>query len=121
MSGIVSRIETEIIPGTIIPKPGTDREYRVKGWGRRRGERALMYWIPNLNNPARPYQKGVTVSEWEQAFEHLMSAEEFRRSWFDTAMVGCSTEGGCNFTTIGGIFMLLGLAACHETGVYRKA
>ena len=53
MSGIISRIEAEITPGTIIPKPETDREYCVKGWGGRRGERALVYWVPNFKKPAR--------------------------------------------------------------------
>ena len=65
--------------------------------------------------------KGIAVSEWQQAFERQTSTGEFRRSWFDAAMAGCSTEGGCNYTTIGGIFMLFGLAGRHETGVYRKA
>ena len=120
MSGIIPRIETEISPGTIIPKPGTEREYCVKGWGRRRGERALIYLIPNLNTPGSPYQKGITVSEWEKAFERLRSTGEFRCSWFNAAMGGCRTEGGSNYLTFGGIFALLGLVARQERGVCRR-
>ena len=80
MSGIISRIEAAIEPGTVIPKPLTDTEHRVTGWGIRRGERALVYSIPNHRNPARPHAKGVTVSDWEQAYEHLMSTGKFEYS-----------------------------------------
>jgi len=30
--------------------------------------------------------------------------------WFDQYLSKCAAEGGCNFTTIGGIFILLGEA-----------
>lgn len=119
MSKIIDRIEAEIVPGTAIPKPETDGEYLVKGWGRRRGERALVYTIPNHGNPSYPHEKGIAVSEWDHAFDRLMSTGELRHSWFKVTMPACNTEGSCNFTTIGGIFTLLGLAVREERGAYR--
>jgi hypothetical protein len=95
-------------------------EFTVKGWGNRRGEMALVYFIPNHTLPAKPYQKGITVSEWEQAHRQLITTDELTREWFDTHMLRCSKEGRCNFTTIGGIFTLLGVAVYEDRGVYRK-
>ena len=118
MKTIVTIIESEIIPGTVIPKPQAQADFIVKGWGVRRGERALVYNIPNHKTPTKPHQKGVTVSEWVQAFEHLTNAGDFSRSWFERSMPACQKEGDCNFTTIGGIFELLGYAA-YDRGTYR--
>ncbi len=111
----LARIE----PGTVIPKPRAKGEFVVKGWGTRRGERALIYRIPNNKNPGRPYEKGITVSEFEQAYEKIMTSGEFSSRWFNENMNECSKEGSCNFTTIGGIFQLLGLAG-YNLGVYMR-
>jgi len=116
---ILAKIEREVTPGTVIPKPQGRADFIVKAWGVRRGERALIYTIPNHKTPTKPYQKGITVSEWLQAFEHLTDAGDFSRSWFERSMPACAKEGGCNFTTIGGIFELLGHAA-YDRGTYRS-
>ena len=120
MSEIISSIEAEILPGAVIPKPLTDAEHRVTGWGIRRGERALIYSIPNHKNPSRPHAKGVTVSDWEQAYGQLMSTGKLEYSWFMSAMPECFKIGACNFTTIGGIFVLLRIAERSARGIYRK-
>jgi hypothetical protein len=44
---ILAEIERKIIAGTIIPKPQGRADFIVKGWGVRRGDRALIYTIPN--------------------------------------------------------------------------
>ena len=121
MSGITGRIEYEILPRTVIPKPQTDGEHRVMGWGVRRCERALIYTIPNRRTPLRPYAKGVTVSDWEQTYQQLMSTETLVYSWFKSAMDECSKDGRCNFTTIGGVPALLGISVRNGWGVYLKA
>ena len=121
MCKIIARLEADIVPGCLIPKPETDGEYRVKGWGTRRGERALIYFIPNRKDGSKPYQKGVTVSEWKRTYERLVSAGELRNSWFQSALPACHGEGSCNFTTIGGAFELLGLAERNGRGTYGKA
>ena len=120
MSAVIDRIETECPPRTVIPKPDTDREYRVLGWGVRRGERALVYTIPNRRNPLRPYTKGVTISDWEQAYGQLMSNGSLEYSWFRSKMAACCKSAPCNFTTIGGVFVLLGIAVRQGRGVYLK-
>jgi hypothetical protein len=116
---ILADIEKKIIAGTIIPKPQGRADFIVKGWGVRRGERALIYTIPNHKAPTKPYQKGISVSEWVQAFEQLTNAGNFSRSWFERSMPACAKDGGCNFTTIGGVFELLGYAA-YDRGTYRS-
>ena len=121
VSAIVERIEAEVPPRTVIPKPRTDKEHRVLGWGVRRGERALVYTIPNRRNPSRPYTKGVTVSDWDRAYRQLMSRGTLEYSWFRSEMAECCKAGPCNFTTVGGVFVLLGLAERRGLGVYRKA
>jgi hypothetical protein len=120
MKTILAEIERKITPGTIIPKPQARADFIVKGWGVRRRERALIYTIPNHKTPAKPYQKGITLSEWVQAFEHLTDVGHFSRAWFERSMPACAKEGGCNFTTIGGVFELLGYSP-YDHGTYRNA
>ncbi len=99
-----------LLPGTIIPKPRAVDDFKIRGWGKRNSEIALIYLIPNHNNPDRPYQKGVTAGEWQQAYRRLTSAEEFTREWFKANMPRCASEGSCNFTSIGGTLSPLGHA-----------
>ena len=61
-----------------------------------------------------------TLSEWKRAYERLESTGELRRSWFMEALAACHKEGSCNFTTIGGVFVKLGLAVRGGRGTYRK-
>jgi hypothetical protein len=118
MSELLAELQKRITPGTIIPKPQAKADFIVKGWGIRRGERALIYTIPNHNNPARPYLKGITASEWDLAFTQLRATGDFSSAWFQRAMAACAKEGSCNFTTIGGILQLLGYAV-YSHGAYR--
>lgn len=116
---IVARIRKHVHAGTDIPKPYTDEPHRVKGWGKRRKESALIYRIPNHKNPMKPHEKGITESEWRVAWERLFKAGQFSRNWFELNMPACNKEGGCNFTTIGGIFVLLG-DATYEVSRYLR-
>jgi hypothetical protein len=120
MAEIIAQIERTVAPGTVIPKPQARNDFLVKGWGMRRGQRALIYTIPNHKISTKPYEKGVNVSEWAQAFDRLVTAGEFSRSWFKQSMPACAKEGDCNFTTIGGVFELLGHAT-YDRGAYRTA
>jgi hypothetical protein len=61
---IEDRIRKSAPPGTVIPKPEATASFVVKGWGKRRGENALVYRIHNHQQPGRPYEKGITVSEF---------------------------------------------------------
>ena len=117
---IVEKIRRAIPPGTVIPKPKAKAEFVVKAWGRRRGEPALIYTIPNRKNPTKPSEKGVTESELERAYEQLQRSEQLTHAWFKKNFPKCMKEGPCNFTTIGGIFELLGEARYSTRGVYTR-
>lgn len=105
--------------GTVIPKPEATADFTIKGWATRRGEQALVYRIPNHKSPENILVKGVTISEFECAYAEIQSSGQFTRSWFNANLSRCAKEGGCNFTTIGGIFELLGLAR-HVRGAYVR-
>ncbi|HUW08480.1 MAG TPA: hypothetical protein VM537_02070 [Anaerolineae bacterium] len=106
--------------GTIIPKPRPRGDHIIKGLGKRRGETSLIYTIPNHNNPRKPCEKGVTVSELEQSYARLIASGTFTREWFVNTLPECNAEGSCNFTTIGGLFVLLGRAVYEGPGIYRR-
>ena len=119
-SVIMGRIKKSISPGLVIPKPEGRADFVVKNWGIRRGEPALIYLIPNHQNPSKPYQKGITESEFDRSFAELQKCGELTRAWFDRSLHKCAKEGGCNFTTIGGIFELLGVARYANRGTYQR-
>lgn len=104
--------------GTVIPKPEATADFKIKGWGRRRGEAALIYRIPNHRSPDKILAKGITVTEFERAYAELEASGRFTRSWFNSNLSSAADEGGCNYTTIGGVFDLLGLAKYGARGEY---
>jgi hypothetical protein len=114
------RIRRLVALGTAIPKPETEAEFLVRGWGQRRGEPALIYSIPNHRNPSKPHEKGITESEFEKAFSQLEASGKFTRAWFNEHLPACAKEGPCNYTTIGGMFQLLGEARYASRGVYER-
>lgn len=117
---IVDSIRSKIKLNDIIPKPETQSEFTVKRWGRRRDQDALIYKIPNHSEPLRPYEKGVTQNEFEAAYEELKASGHITRKWFNANLQACAKEGACNFTTIGGIFVLLGVAQHSKRGQYTR-
>jgi hypothetical protein len=119
VGSILKRVH-DLPPGTVIPKPKAKDPFTIKGWGSREKQPALVYYIPNHGNPSHPHQKGITEKEWERAYEELVRSGELTKPWFDGHLHRCSKEGSCNFTTIGGVFSLLGIATYQSQGVYRK-
>ncbi|MBN1316134.1 MAG: hypothetical protein JXA42_11715 [Anaerolineales bacterium] len=115
---IIHEIKVKIASGTVIPKPEAKADFKVKGWGMRRGEEALIYLIPNHKKPNKPYEKGVNINEWKVAYDRIENGQDFSRDWFIRNMPECNKEGECNFTTIGGIFEKLDLIY-YERGVYK--
>lgn len=116
-------IDTEIrriakeFSGREIPKPEAKEPFLIKGMGVRRGEDALIYTIPS-HTGRNPYEKGITLSEFSLAFSELKRSGGLTRVWFNKNLDGCAKEGACNFTSIGGIFEMLGLATYAERGRY---
>lgn len=117
---ITDQIRSRVLPGMIIPKPEAAADFTVKGWQSRRGEEALVYLIPNHRNAAKPYEKGITVSEFTAAYNELMRSGKLTRRWFGANLPDCAKEGGCNFTTVGGVFELLGIAEYVGRGTYSR-
>jgi hypothetical protein len=117
---VIDRVFKIASPCTVIPKPEAKGKFRVERMGTRRGERALIYSIPNYNDPKNPYKKGITASEFEKAYDQLMHTGVLTRSWFKRSLSACEADGPCNFTTVGGLFILLQKATYAERGVYRK-
>ncbi len=115
---IIQELKEKILPGTVIPKPLNRAEFYVKRWGVRRNEEALIYTIPNHKDPSKPYEKGVTISEWEKAYAHILGGGCFDRAWFNEHLPLSAKQDPCNFTTIGGIFQLLNLVD-YERGIYK--
>ncbi len=116
------RIRAAAPPGTTIPKPAARSLFTVKGDGMRRDEPALIYRIPNHSDPQKPYEKGVTYRELERAHEQLHQTGELTSAWFRRTLAACHAEGSCNFTTVGGLFELLGEADYdrNRRGVYIR-
>lgn len=117
---IIERIRNKVSRGTVIPKPEATSDFVVKAWGHRRGERAIVYFIPNRKNPGKSHEKGITETEFEHAFKQLHTSGKFTHAWFNKNLPGCAKEGSCNYTTIGGIFELLGEAEYSSRGVYAR-
>lgn len=74
---IPQELTTKTTRGMVIPKPYAKAAFNVKGWGKRRGEEALILEIPNPKNPGKPYQKGVTVSKWQRVYRRVCAGEDF--------------------------------------------
>jgi hypothetical protein len=107
--------------GTEIPKPAANAPFRIVRAGTRKGERALIYSIPSRTHPDRPFEKGVTESDLECAATELERSGQFTRAWFNTHLVRAAKEGGCNFTTLGGLLQLLARARYAERATYVRA
>jgi hypothetical protein len=106
--------------GWNIPKPETKEAFVLKGMGSRRGEEAVIYKI-HSHTSKRPKEKGITISEFEQAYSQLRVTGELSRQWFDEHLPACAKEGGYNFTAIGEVFQLFGLAQYSERDRYVAA
>jgi hypothetical protein len=97
--------------GTAIPKVESSRKYRIKRWSYRNGEEWLSYTVAN---------KSIRVSWIRECFDELGRTGELRTQWFRDSFYDGKDLGGCNFTTIGGLFVLIGIAQRAGTGLYAS-
>ena len=117
---IYDQIERKVAPRTVIPKPRA-MDHTVEGYGsNRRGEREMRYTMPCSHGGKKRQKKSVTESEFEEAYRAIEGSGIFTMEWFRQNMPSCASDGECNFYTIGGIFVFLGIAD-HEDGkaLYR--
>jgi hypothetical protein len=114
--GIFSETVRTFPPGAKLP--GT--EYTVKGLGKRQGEKAIVYYVPNSKHPNKPDEKGFTSSELCHAYSQLLSAKGFARAWFNSEVERGKFSSGapCNFLAIGAVFVGRGLAT-RQRGLFR--
>jgi hypothetical protein len=117
---IEERIKSKCPPGTIIPKPRSAGKYVITGWGKSRGEDALVYQLPMKPVSKNPSTKRIPVAAFERAYEELIRHGEISRTWFKKEFPNLTKDGACNFTTLGGIFILLGEAVYESKGLYKK-
>lgn len=117
---ILNRIKKATKPGTQIPKPRSTEIYTVVRWGKSRGEEALVYQIPAKHGTIKPSEKRVTVSAFRKAFDILQKSGKITRSWFAQEFPKLESDGSCNFTTLGGVFVLIGEAWYARPGEYEK-
>jgi hypothetical protein len=97
--------QVRAIPTGIKIKP----DYRVKGLGKSRGEEALVYLVPNRNG-GTPSETRVCCSEWETAYQHLLSGGQMTNKWFAQNIPKATKDGMCSFRFIGEVFVLLEVA-----------
>lgn len=76
---LVERIKKVATPGTVIPKPKSASN-RVIGWGKSRGEDALVYAIPTKRGGHKQSTKRIKVSDFQAAHKVLMETGEFTRN-----------------------------------------
>jgi hypothetical protein len=119
MESIILNLQ-RLPPGTLIPQPEAHAIVTIKGWANRGGLPALIYISPNRANPAHPHEDGINTVEWEQAYKQLLDTGEFTKKWYAHHMPRCSTKNRRGFSTIGGLFSLIGLAKYKSEGVYRS-
>ena len=110
MTDIVECIRSVVGSGSVVHETRNGVRYRIKGWGQRRGEAALVYSIPSRTR-RNGTEKGVTASEIRLAHSRLVNAGRLCRRWFVASLPDCQKEGGCNFYALGGLFVLLGEAS----------
>jgi hypothetical protein len=84
-------------------------EYTVKGLGKSRGEEALVYLVPNRNGEGSS-EKRVCSSEWETAYQHLLSGGQITSNWFKQNIPKAAKDGMCSFRVTGEVFVLFGVA-----------
>src|ERR1017187_2252716 len=95
--------------GTSIPKVESTKNYQIKAWYYKDGEEQFSYTVAN---------KAFPVSWICGCFEELRKTGELRTAWFRESFYDGEDLGGCNFTTIGGLFILIGIAKRARKGLY---
>jgi hypothetical protein len=117
---LIDQIVKRIPVGTGIPKPESKRQFTFQGEVRVATERAIAYAIPSSNKENSVGRKKITASQLEKAYRELCSNGEVTKAWWVKNVTESDNEGGCNFTTFGGLLILLGEAERAGRGKYRR-
>lgn len=101
--------------GTKIPKVRDGKVSTLLQFTESDGEDALYYSIGDAGN-----SKCVLKSEFESSFDILQSTGKLTREWYNAKFPKFASSRPCNFTTIGGILVLLSYAEYTSKGVYIR-
>lgn len=93
----------------------------VVGWGWSRNEDALVYRLPMRPGTKKASEKRIRSSAFVEAFRVLQGTGRLTRTWFARRFPDLERDGSCNFTTLGGVFVLLGEARYIGSGEYERA
>lgn len=66
-------------------------------------------------------KKSIPFATLFGCYEKLTTDGELKRQWFATEFKAEHSSSPCNFTTIGGIFVKMGIAEYFGNGIYRLA
>ncbi|MCI0376008.1 MAG: hypothetical protein L0215_00225 [Gemmataceae bacterium] len=114
---LIDRIKNIPI-GTKIPKPQSTKDFLLQEIGEKDGEPAVAYTIPLSSG--RQGTKWLTRSQLEAAYEEICGKGEITKAWWREHIALGKDDGGCNFTTFGGLLVLLGEAERAGSGRYRR-
>ena len=100
-----------VVGKTNIPKP--------------KGHPCVILYIHEDNeNNFLKYSTGnsgkiVSKAEFREAYQRLLDNHNFTKLWYIDNFPIKAKNSGCNYTTIGGIFILLGIANHIRNGRYQ--
>ena len=95
----------------VIQKPKSKSQ--LLGMCEKNGGAALEYQLPSKT-------KKVTITEFLVAYKELKRNTFINHSWYTKRFPNIDGNSPCNFTTIGAVFVKLGIAEYHERKYYKK-
>jgi hypothetical protein len=117
---ICDQVRNILKEGIIIPKPRSKEAYRSLGWKSSRGEEAFIYALPKRPKSKRASTKRIPSSVFKEACRILIEDGAITKAWFTEAFPKLNADGSCNFTTLGGVFQILGFAKWAKPGSYKR-
>ena len=101
---------------TLIPKPNTSARILKIAVANIHGEEkdSFYYSIGSSSIKAVPFDTLYA------AYQRLTETGTFSRAWYKETFPVEVADCPCNFTTIGGVLVVLGFAEYMKNGVYRR-
>ncbi|MCI6952658.1 MAG: hypothetical protein MR839_01975 [Spirochaetia bacterium] len=101
---------------TLIPKPNTSARILKIAVANIHGEEkdSFYYLIGSSRTKAVPFDTLYA------AYQRLTETGTFSRAWYRETFPAEARSRPCNFSTIGGVLVVLGFAEYMKNGVYRR-
>ena len=120
MCKLLRDVERLVQDQKVVPKPQSPETYRLVSIGESRGARALVYELPKRPGSKSVSTKRIPLSAIEECASRLLETGSLTRTWFVEHYPKLEKDGTCNFTTVGGVLQLLGLARYSGPGEYAS-